>query len=646
MKFSLVSVITMACAAMASTASTIDMTLLSYNIGIRATKPGDIRRRALGIQIRGVASSNNQTLMCLQEAVQGQVDYIKESLGDDWDHIGMDRSDLDDSNKSEAFSPIFYNKKKWIITKNSTLWLGDEGKSPRIATLGRFQHIETDKELLYLCVHLDDQSARARQRFSRRLSKRLYNPLTMKNQGVKLFIASDIDLKAENGTAFPARYQNVKDLVNDQDRYTSEKALISPSLEKRYLELEEEEEEENHDMDNYGPRCVENRDLPLMTGQNDDDEKNNKVKRASRVETRGFLKRLFNLQTLGIFKEEVKGLSFWRKKQTATKTATETIMDSEPISTETRVCLITETSTVTEASHISASPSVPYKSTKGKRASGFDPKALLRPVFNLETLCTQIKNLKNLGFRKKTQTATKTATETITDSQPISTETKVYLITETSTVTEASYISASPSFPCKGTKGTLDMTKFATASPSFPHKGTKSKLATATNPSFSGNKTTTTRSSSNNDSTTLATVWVPNTASNKLKSRPLATTTKTFPTDAAFTTFPRGNTSPEQKKKSFAKENFIFVNDPVGIDWESYKVLSNKAIGGIYISDHRGIVVDLKLDAVAAQVQVDGGNKKSSLEATIDSIPNVTKVLKGPYFKRPPVLDNSTLMDD
>ncbi|KAJ3526092.1 hypothetical protein NM208_g11352 [Fusarium decemcellulare] len=45
--------------------------------------------------------------------------------------------------------------------------------------------------------------------------------------------------------------------------------------------------------------------------------------------------------------------------------------------------------------------------------------------------------------------------------------------------------------------------------------------------------------------------------------------------------------------------DYIFVRDPAGLDFRSYAVLNSRYEDGVFISDHRPVVVDFRITQIA-----------------------------------------------
>lgn len=104
----------------------------------------------------------------LQEVLDNQLSDIKNSLGSDWDHVGVAR---DDGKKSGEYSPILYQKSKMRVLSWETKWLsptpdvvsfGWGAGSRRIVTTAVFEHLATGQKFIHANTHLDNVSAQAR----------------------------------------------------------------------------------------------------------------------------------------------------------------------------------------------------------------------------------------------------------------------------------------------------------------------------------------------------------------------------------------------------------------------------------------------------------------------------------------------------
>src|SRR5687768_6262413 len=125
----LTSAVLAAAVAAPAAVSALDLRLLTYNIRLATNRPGknELRwkdRRAMMTQ-QLKDESNENTLMCFQEAYHHVIEDINSDLGSSWSWVGRGR---DDGKEKGEFSPIFYRNDVWDINNSNTYWLS---KTPR-----------------------------------------------------------------------------------------------------------------------------------------------------------------------------------------------------------------------------------------------------------------------------------------------------------------------------------------------------------------------------------------------------------------------------------------------------------------------------------------------------------------------------------
>ncbi len=120
--------------------------------------------------------------ICLQEVLHGQLvdilaglndphvskDSSTPSTGPIWAHIGIAR---EDGLEKGEYSPILYPVQVVSLLHFENIWLsptphkpskGWDAGSPRILTVGVFEHKMTGQRLMACCTHLDNQGSKAR----------------------------------------------------------------------------------------------------------------------------------------------------------------------------------------------------------------------------------------------------------------------------------------------------------------------------------------------------------------------------------------------------------------------------------------------------------------------------------------------------
>ncbi|KAG7746330.1 hypothetical protein KL912_004590 [Ogataea haglerorum] len=112
--------------------------------------------------------ADNDTFICLQEVVHGQLMDIARDLGNDWGYIGVGR---DDGYTRGEYNPIFYCRSSWGVVESKNYWLSPTPEKPsngwgadlnRVLTHARFRHKKKYYMVNVLNTHFDHLSVLAR----------------------------------------------------------------------------------------------------------------------------------------------------------------------------------------------------------------------------------------------------------------------------------------------------------------------------------------------------------------------------------------------------------------------------------------------------------------------------------------------------
>ena len=149
--------------------------VLTHNIRYAADPPSEgeelwsVRRQLILNELHYNTLYNSESFICLQEVLHEQIVDIMTGLGDEWTYIGVGR---DDGKQDGEYSPIIYRKSAWTLQSWKTVWLNEDGSvgkkgwdagSVRIITVGTFQHVQSKRQLVGLCTHLDNAGAVSRR---------------------------------------------------------------------------------------------------------------------------------------------------------------------------------------------------------------------------------------------------------------------------------------------------------------------------------------------------------------------------------------------------------------------------------------------------------------------------------------------------
>lgn len=106
---------------------------------------------------------------CFQEALYSQVNYLADSLGLDYTYYGKGR---DDAKQGGEYSPIFFDKNRYILMNAHTYWLsstpdtvsrGWDAACNRIVTAVYFYDTKVDRYLTVFNTHFDHIGVVARK---------------------------------------------------------------------------------------------------------------------------------------------------------------------------------------------------------------------------------------------------------------------------------------------------------------------------------------------------------------------------------------------------------------------------------------------------------------------------------------------------
>lgn len=177
------------------------MNIVSFNI--RYNNPEDgINSWPNRIEmVTSLLKFHDADIFGLQEALYEQItDIEKELNGFEWFGVGRD-----DGIKEGEFSPIFYNKSKFILVKNGHFWLSENCDEPglgwdaacnRLVTWGRFQSKVTGKQFLVFNTHFDHRGNEARKNSAFLIRDKIKE--ISNNQGLPIILTGDFNLLPES----------------------------------------------------------------------------------------------------------------------------------------------------------------------------------------------------------------------------------------------------------------------------------------------------------------------------------------------------------------------------------------------------------------------------------------------------------------
>jgi len=177
------------------------MNIVSFNIRYNNPKDGINAWPNRIEMVTGLLNFHEADIFGLQEALYEQITDIEKGLaGYEWFGVGRD-----DGIQEGEFSPIFYNKSKFILVKKGHFWLSENCEEPglgwdaacnRIVTWGRFQSKVTGKQFLVFNTHFDHRGNEARKN-SAMLIRDKINEIS-NNQGLPVILIGDFNLLPES----------------------------------------------------------------------------------------------------------------------------------------------------------------------------------------------------------------------------------------------------------------------------------------------------------------------------------------------------------------------------------------------------------------------------------------------------------------
>lgn len=144
------------------------MNIISFNIRYNTPSDGVNAWPNRIEMVTGLLNYHEAEIFGLQEALLEQINDIHKELPDyEWFGVGRD-----DGKKDGEFSPIFFEKAKFILLKNGTFWLSENCEKPglgwdaacnRVVTWGKFQSKITGKQFIVFNTHFDHRGDEARK---------------------------------------------------------------------------------------------------------------------------------------------------------------------------------------------------------------------------------------------------------------------------------------------------------------------------------------------------------------------------------------------------------------------------------------------------------------------------------------------------
>ncbi len=145
-----------------------------------------------------------ESFICLQEVLHHQLVDILSNIDiprERWEHIGVGR---DDGEEAGEYSPIIYQPAIWALQEFKSVWLSETPDRPskswdaasiRILTIGVFQHRESNKIVVAMNTHLDDQGSESRLQAANIILQHiaLFSRQAEDQETVPVFLAGDFN---------------------------------------------------------------------------------------------------------------------------------------------------------------------------------------------------------------------------------------------------------------------------------------------------------------------------------------------------------------------------------------------------------------------------------------------------------------------
>jgi len=150
--------------------------------------------------VGGLLQFHEADIFGLQEALHGQILDVQNQLpGYEWFGVGRD-----DGEKGGEYSPVFYNRSKFILYDHGTFWLSETPDVPskgwdaalnRIVTWGRFQSKVTGKQFLVFNTHFDHVGKEARKNSAILIQEKIRE--MTRNKNLPVILTGDFNLTPE-----------------------------------------------------------------------------------------------------------------------------------------------------------------------------------------------------------------------------------------------------------------------------------------------------------------------------------------------------------------------------------------------------------------------------------------------------------------
>lgn len=153
------------------------MNVMSYNIRYSTPNDGVNAWENRKDWVKELVAYYDTDILCVQEALKDQVDYISKDSPFEMEGVGRD----DGQTKGE-YTAIYYNKDRFKRQDSGTFWLSETPEKPskgwdahiiRICTWVKLRDEQTKKDFFVFNTHYDHMGVTARERSSELIKKKI-----------------------------------------------------------------------------------------------------------------------------------------------------------------------------------------------------------------------------------------------------------------------------------------------------------------------------------------------------------------------------------------------------------------------------------------------------------------------------------------
>ena len=173
------------------------MNVMTFNIRYNNPRDGENAWPNRIDMVNGLIKFHDAEIFGLQEALHDQILDIENGLsGFEWFGVGRD-----DGKKAGEYSPIFFNKKKFILVEKGHFWLSEDCTKPglgwdaactRICTWGKFQSKVSGKQFFVFNTHFDHKGDEARKNSATLIKEKIVE--LAGNNGLPVVLMGDFNL--------------------------------------------------------------------------------------------------------------------------------------------------------------------------------------------------------------------------------------------------------------------------------------------------------------------------------------------------------------------------------------------------------------------------------------------------------------------